>query len=46
MKAWLVSCDACPYRDRFQTQADAQQDALRHLHENPRHKPIVTEAER
>jgi hypothetical protein len=28
MKAWLVSCDACPYRERFQTQADDQPNKM------------------
>jgi hypothetical protein len=45
MNAWLVTCDACPYRERFQAQAEAQQDALRHVHDNPRHRPRVTEEE-
>ena len=40
---WFVTCDACPYRERFAAQAEAQKDALRHLHEHPQHKPRVIE---
>jgi len=43
IKAWFVTCDACPYRERFAEQAEAQTDALRHLHEHPQHKPRVIE---
>jgi hypothetical protein len=46
MTEWIVSCDSCPYRQRFQTRSQADQNVARHATENPRHNPKVSEEER
>ena len=46
MTEWIVSCDSCPYRQRFQTQSQAHQDVARHAPENLRHSSKVSEEER
>jgi hypothetical protein len=46
MTEWIVSCDSCPYRQRFPNQSHAHQDVARHAAENPRHNPKVSEEER
>ena len=46
MKAWLVTCDSCPYRERFLTLLDAEHAARQHVHYWTRHKTNVNEDER
>jgi len=46
MTEWIVSCDSCPYRQRFQNQSQTHQDVARHAAENPRHHPKVSKEER
>jgi hypothetical protein len=46
MKQWIVACDSCPYRHRFDSQSRAHQAMTQHATENPQHNPRVTEEER
>ena len=44
-KVWVVSCDACPFRHRFEAWERATEEVARHATENPKHNPKVTEEE-
>ncbi len=46
MQQWIVACDSCQYRQRFDSQSLAHQEVARHAIENPSHNPKVTEEER
>lgn len=46
MKVWLVTCDSCPYRERFLSQAEAEQGATQHMFFRIRHRTRVSEEER
>jgi hypothetical protein len=39
-------CDACPYRARFGTRAEAEQDAIQHIHFRVPHRTRANEEER
>ena len=46
MTVWMVTCDVCPYQERFEMQSQAQLEALRHVRDNPLHRPRVDEETR
>jgi hypothetical protein len=46
MKSWIVSCDSCPYRERFLTRLEAERGATEHVFYRIRHRTNVSEEER
>ena len=46
MKSWIVSCDSCPYRERFLTRLEAERGATQHVFYRIRHRTNVSEEER
>ncbi len=46
MKAWLVTCDSCPYRERFLTRVEAEQAATQHVAYKILHRTNMSEEER
>jgi hypothetical protein len=46
MKAWIVTCDSCPYREHFLTRAEAEQAATQHIVYGIGHRTNVSEEER
>ena len=39
MITWLVTCGRCPYRERFQSEAESTQAMVRHQEQKPGHNP-------
>jgi hypothetical protein len=46
MKAWIVTCDSCPYREHFLTPVEAERAAAQHIFYRTRHRTNVSEEER